>query len=950
MANGIWLDTADLLDSQAEARLRECLSKDLTDIYWGVGYPSPARGTITFPSLSGFVPDSEIGILVTQAQVQQVRTLCASIDARLKLWAWFGTWSVDNAGGDDAIGHQNARIDIDTGPRRTAVIDACMTVARWGFYGIQDDTEDLRPASLESSGQFGATYVTFTNAFAAAAKAEGFRYAPFVPSVWTTFNNSFLSGITGPDAIILAGHTGDAALWNSLTTSFFANAQRPVIFNFGWPGAAPLMASRLDALPFDSVSSKIAGYSWYLFKDWTNNWNLWDSWRASHSPPTPTDPPPPTPTTKRWAPGHYMHCTEAEGRTGISQVKREFVRSNPNFIGYQVTIYWGQTEVTLGNYSALYTQLDAILAAAQADGKKIWLRMFERSFVGYARPRPMPQYVTDNGWDYTTSGSENIWAVRLWESGAKAAFLDWCEEVAKYCALHPEFVLLSTEEYRVQGDYNQPGFTWSALHQLWRDVADRLLTHAGDCVVHLSTGWAESYPPRYAADKPILDQLALAPRKVALGPTDLRKDDNNGNAFLSTNFGAFMTNPVDHPIAPGYRGLSVFCANYEWINYQSVESPAEHLRWGVDELGLHYIGWDPDVGPEQNMRWNWNDALAAVNAAGGRINLARPAHVAGSAPVVVPPDRTLPFFMDFDEIVDPVTGALNWTAIGAAINEAPAWASAAIQTANVGAPFSFTPTLAVVGFPAPSFSKVSGPSWASVDSADGEITGTPTGSPTTATVVVRADNGVAPAVDLAVEIVVSATIVAPVISTTTIPSAEEGATYYVPLSAGGTAPFTWTLEGTGAPDGLGISATSGVLFGPITESGSFTFTVRCTGPTGLYDEQTYSIEVGSTGNAPAFTTSTLDDATLGDAYSETIGATGATPRSFEVVAGALPPGLELDDETGEVFGATTLAGGFPFTVKLSNAYGEVFRQFSIRVLPAEASTTVSPWTAVLRRR
>lgn len=282
MANGVWINSNLLLGPSATSILQECVSKQIFNIYASVGYPSPAQGTITFPELSGYVPDSMQGIQRTQAEIQQIGALLASVDSRLRLWAWFGTYSTDDGGGDDATGHINARMDIDTTQRRAAVINACMTVARWGFYGVQDDTEDLRPASLESNGQFGATYVTFTNEFANAAKAEGLKYQPFVPCVWTAFVNNFVSQITAPDEIILAGSLDDNALFPALVGAFFQNVQRPVIYNFGWTDTAPWSASRLDALPFSSVSDQIAGYAWYDWGYWGGNWSLWDSWRASH--------------------------------------------------------------------------------------------------------------------------------------------------------------------------------------------------------------------------------------------------------------------------------------------------------------------------------------------------------------------------------------------------------------------------------------------------------------------------------------------------------------------------------------------------------------------------------------------------------------------------------------------------------------------------------------------
>ncbi len=941
MSAGIWIGYQQLLAADGEARLQECVSKDIFDLYVSVGYPSPAQGVITFPSLSGFVPDSEVGIILTQAEVQQIKAKMAAVDSRLKLWAWFGTWSTDNAGGDDAIGHANAKIDVDTAPRRAAIIAACMTVARWGFYGIQDDTEDFRPASLPG-GQPGSAVMSFFNEFAAAARAEGFRYRPFIQCVWTNVNEVYIPTLTGPDEIILAGPTANEGQdWlTARFTEFFANVQRPVIFNFGDRGTAPWMATALDAM-FSSLSSKIAGYALYQFSDWTGNWGQWDAWRTAHILP-PTEPPP-TATTKRWAPGHYMQCTDADNRNGIAQWKRNFVKTNGNIVGYQVSIWWGQTEGTLGDYTNLYAQLNAIKAAAQEDGKKVWLRLYERSFHGFARPRPFPQYVSDNGWDYTSTGGQNIWAPRIWEDDCKAAFLDWCEAAAAYCAANQEFVLISTEEYTIQGAHLQAGYTDAAVDELWRDVADRMLSVAGDCVVHINTGWGAAYPPLYSRDKAILDQLALGTRKVALGPTNIRKD--GGQGFLATTFGSFMTNPPDHPSRPGYRGIAVLTGNYEWDpDYYSIESPAEHLRFAVDVLGLHYIAWDPDPQPGMGLPWSWNDVIAAINAAGGRINFTRPANVAGTAPpVVVPPDLTLPTFLAFDEI-EVASGVLAFTRIAASVNETPAWNSVALQTATLGIAFSFSPTLSA-GYPAPTYSIVSGaPGWLSINSSTGELTGTPTGSETTHTVTIRATNASGTA-----DLVVSLQVISAVaITTTTLPNGVQNQVYSQPLAATGVEPFTWAVISGSLPTGVSLSGAT-ISGTPTAASGTSSFTVQVTDALGRTDTQALSITLGAASAVPVITTSSLPAGTVGSAYSQTISATGTASISFAVVSGALPTGLSLNGSTGAVTGTPTAAGAFGFTVRATNAFGFGDASFSVVINAVATAPVASPWGRFVRQ-
>jgi hypothetical protein len=649
---------------------------------------------------------------------------------------------------------------------------------------------------------------------------------------------------------------------------------------------------------------------------------------------------------KRWFPGHYMQCTEGVGRTGISQTKRALVASNPNIIGYQVSIWWGQTESTSGNYANLTTQLNAIRDAAQADGKKIWLRLFERSFHGYSRPNPVPQYVIDNGWTYTSQGGENIWAPKIWESACKAAFLNWCQAAATYCAANPEFVLVSTEEYTIQGAWLIAGYTNAAMDLLWRDVADRLNLHAGDCLVSINTGWSTVWPPDYTLDKAALDQLVLGARKVVIGPTDLRKDDTQGSATLSTNFGSFMFNSPDAPSRPGYRGIAAYAISYEWPDYGSVETPAEHLRWGVDGLGVHFLAWDPDPPGPPVTRWSWNDAIAAINAAGGRINTARPTNVDGGSPAVVPPDLTLPTYLAFDAI-STTAGVLDFTLIGAALNVAVYWSATPTELSAVtGAEFSFSPPLAE-GFPAPTYSKQSGPSWANVNSATGQVTGTVTGGATMTSIVIRASNTTSTAntADITYPIRVLDSVAQPNITTLSFSTAVLNQAFLAPIEYTGYEPVTLSVVMGALPPGMSLT---NVLSGTPTSSGTFNFTVQALSPFGV-DTQAYVLTVSASANNPVITTTSLTDGVVNTAYSATLAATGATPITWSIPVGSLPTGLTLNSSTGAITGTPTIYGLFPITVKASNAFDETIRDLFIFISQAATVTlSASPWAKFLR--
>jgi hypothetical protein len=341
--------------------------------------------------------------------------------------------------------------------------------------------------------------------------------------------------------------------------------------------------------------------------------------------------------SKRWEPGHYLQATSGVLRNGYDANKAALIQNNANFKGIQVSVWWGQTEITQGDYTQLYAQLDVTRAWAQTYNKKIWLRLCERSFHDEDRPAPFPQYIRDTGEWYNLTmasaagytGNERIYTPKIWKPGfVRERFLLWCEKVAEYVATNPEFVLISNEEYSMAAAWLLPDFSVAEFDSLWREFATRMLAKMGAALLHCNTGWSAIGGQSVSYYKNTLDQL-VGTGIQALGPTDLRKDNEQGSAFLATEFGQFMTNlPTANP--PGYRGNMAFCAKYEWPDYASIESPAEHLRWGVDELGLHFIAWDPDRGngAGASRNWFWSDALTAVNAANGRINTTAPAVIA----------------------------------------------------------------------------------------------------------------------------------------------------------------------------------------------------------------------------------------------------------------------------------------------------------------------------------
>ena len=88
--------------------------------------------------------------------------------------------------------------------------------------------------------------------------------------------------------------------------------------------------------------------------------------------------------------------------------------------------------------------------------------------------------------------------------------------------------------------------------------------------------------------------------------------------------------------------------------------------------------------------------------------------------------------------------------------------------------------------------------------------------------------------------------------------------------------------------------------------------------------------------AITITTRTLAQGAVGAAYSQTLSAVGAIPVTWSVSAGALPPGLNLNANTGAITGTPTTAGAFNFTIRAQNPGGYTTQPFSIVVTTALA--------------
>jgi hypothetical protein len=119
-----------------------------------------------------------------------------------------------------------------------------------------------------------------------------------------------------------------------------------------------------------------------------------------------------------------------------------------------------------------------------------------------------------------------------------------------------------------------------------------------------------------------------------------------------------------------------------------------------------------------------------------------------------------------------------------------------------------------------------------------------------------------------------------------------------------------------------FAGSSGLINGVPTSAGIFTFTVQVKDETRASDTETFRVEI-LPAEAPAITTEALSGGTVGEFYccGNLFASGGVQPYTWSVVAGTLPPGLELPGGENTISGTPTTAGTFTFTVRVTDDLG-----------------------------
>lgn len=157
-----------------------------------------------------------------------------------------------------------------------------------------------------------------------------------------------------------------------------------------------------------------------------------------------------------------------------------------------------------------------------------------------------------------------------------------------------------------------------------------------------------------------------------------------------------------------------------------------------------------------------------------------------------------------------------------------------------------------------------------------------------------------------------------------------GDSYSQALTATGGVPgYTWALHSGTLPGGLALSG-DGTLSGTCSAIGTFNFTARVTDSDSTIATKALSLTV--TPYPLVIGTTALPGGIVGDAYSQTLTATGGVaPRTWSVLSGSLPGWLNLTS-AGVLSGTPTAAGTFNFTLQVADAVSTTASQaYSLQV-------------------
>lgn len=246
---------------------------------------------------------------------------------------------------------------------------------------------------------------------------------------------------------------------------------------------------------------------------------------------------------------------------------------------------------------------------------------------------------------------------------------------------------------------------------------------------------------------------------------------------------------------------------------------------------------------------------------------------------------------------------------------APILTSAPVAGGRVGTPFSYTLTSSPAATSYAANSSL--PNGLTLNTATGEITGTPTVAGTTRIHFTGTNaSGTSLGLELAFNIAPSLNV--PLITSNGSANAQVGQSFTYAITATGS-PTSYAVGSL--PGGLSLNTTTGVISGvPTTATGATAFQTQLTATNGdgTSVPKPFSLTVAPAPATPVITSAATASGQAGVSFSYTITAS-ESPTSY--VASDLPSGLTLNPTTGAITGTPTASGVFTSSLSAANAAG-----------------------------
>ena len=293
-------------------------------------------------------------------------------------------------------------------------------------------------------------------------------------------------------------------------------------------------------------------------------------------------------------------------------------------------------------------------------------------------------------------------------------------------------------------------------------------------------------------------------------------------------------------------------------------------------------------------------------------------------------------------VTDSLSNSSTSSSLALVVNSATA-PTITTSTLAVGqAQVPYGAVIAATGGTSPyTFSVSSGtlPAGLTIAGSTGLISGTPTASGTVVVTFMVTDSvGGHSTATLALTISAAAT---PTITTSSLPVGQQQIAYStVILASGGQTPYTFAVNAGSLPTGLAISASTGLISGTPTGSGTSNFSVQVTDHVGSQTAANFSLTLNAA-PIPSITTSSLNNGQVGTSYTAFIVASGGTPPyTFALGTGTLPAGVTLNTSAGVLFGTPTAAGTSSFKIVVTDNLGNTGTStaYSLLINPPTAPT------------